>query len=94
MPKSKVRKKPAQAASRAAAARARAAAATPVKAPGPSGPVFLTIMVGLMVLGLLWIVTYYLANGAIGFMDDLGNWNLMIGFALMTAGLVMTMGWR
>ena len=32
--------------------------------------------------------------GLARFMAELGNWNFAIGFALMIAGLLMTMRWR
>lgn len=88
MPKSKVRKK----AKTAAPVDRR----TPVKAEaqGPSHPIYVGVMLGLMVLGLLWLVVNYLANDEIGFLDDLGNWNFAIGFSLMCGGLFMTMRWR
>jgi uncharacterized RDD family membrane protein YckC len=69
---------------------------TPVKAraAGPSSMLYKGVMVGLMLLGLAWLVVYYLAVGDIGFMATIGSWNLAIGFALMIAGLLMTMGWH
>jgi hypothetical protein len=51
-------------------------------------------MVGLMVLGLLWIVVYYVAGDQIPFMVSLGAWNFAIGFGAMVLGLVMSMRWR
>ena len=51
-------------------------------------------MLGLMVLGLVWLVVYYLWGSSIPFIAGLGNWNFAIGFALMIAGLLMTMRWR
>jgi hypothetical protein len=51
-------------------------------------------MVGLMVLGLLWIVVYYVAGDQIPFMVSLGPWNFLVGFGAMVAGLVMSMRWR
>lgn len=93
MPKSKVRKKASVQVSRSAAA-AAAAAAPRGRMVGPSGPVYVGIMLGLMVLGLAWLVVYYLWGQDIGFMTTVGNWNFGIGFALMIAGLLMTMRWR
>lgn len=93
MPKSKVRKKPQAAASHAASA-ALAANTARAKAAGPSSPLYIGIMVGLMVLGLVWLVAYYLWGGSIPGISGLGNWNFGVGFALMIAGLVMTMRWR
>ena len=95
MPKSKVRKKVAvSTASSTTQANAVASSTTRVKVSGPSGPIYIGIMLGLMVLGLLWLVVYYLWGSSIPFIADLGNWNFAIGFTLMIAGLLMTMRWR
>ncbi len=106
MPKSKVRKKPSTpTASRTSSTRSTrstsSTAAARVKVAGPSSTLYITVMIALMVLGLLWLVVNYLwgsrdANGAGGIpgMRELGNWNFAIGFALMIAGLLMTMRWR
>jgi hypothetical protein len=95
VPKSKVRKSVATAtASSAARANESAAAATRAKVAAPSGPIYLTIMLGLMVLGLCWLIAYYLLSSKVGFFSDLGGWNFAIGFALIIAGLLMTMRWR
>jgi hypothetical protein len=51
-------------------------------------------MLGLMLLGLAWLVVNYLAGDKIGFMIQLGYWNFFIGFALIVVGLLMTMRWR
>ncbi len=95
MPKSKVRKKVAvSTASSSAQANSTAYATTRVKVSGPSGPIYIGIMLGLMVLGLLWLIVFYLWGPSIGFMSAIGNWNFAVGFALMIAGLLMTMRWR
>jgi len=88
MPKSKVRKKAVytRPADRLAPAKPRSV--------GPSHPVFVAVMLGLMLLGLIWLVVNYLAGDRIPFMAELGPWNFAIGFALMIAGLLMTMRWR
>ena len=88
MPKSKVRKK--------AVYTPPADRRTPVKAKaaGPSHPIYIVVMLGLMVLGLAWLVVNYIAQEKIAFMAELGNWNFAIGFALMISGLLMTMRWR
>lgn len=69
---------------------------TPVKAKlvGPSHPAYVTVMLGMMLLGLAWLVVYYLVPTGIPFMESLGAWNFLIGFALMIIGLLMTMRWR
>ena len=90
MPKSKVRKKsvytPPEGVLQNRAARARAAQ--------PSPRWYATLMVALMVVGLLWIVVYYVGGNKLGFMVSLGVWNFAIGFGAMVAGLVMSMRWR
>lgn len=99
MPKSKVRKKPAGSAARPAASRGAAtttgsAQASRVKVAGPSSPLYIGVMLGLMILGLLWIVVYYLWGQDIPVMNSLQGWNFLVGFGLMVIGLLMTMRWR
>ncbi|AWT24910.1 MULTISPECIES: cell division protein CrgA [Corynebacterium] len=68
---------------------------TPVKlnATGTSR-LYIVVMLGLMVLGLLWIVVNYIAGSEIPLMRDLNAWNYLIGFGLLIVGLLMTMGWK
>jgi len=87
MPKSKVRKKTAYTAP-------SNVSRTPVKVAGPTHPVYVAVMLGLMLLGLAWLVVNYLAGDKIGFMIALDAWNFVIGFALIVVGLLMTMRWR
>ena len=95
MPKSKVRKKVASStASASTQANEAAAAAARAHVAAPSSPLYVAIMLSLMVLGLVWLVVYYLWGASIPFIAELGNWNFAIGFALMIAGLLMTMRWR
>ena len=89
MPESKTRKKkqnkhvPAQA----------AAAKTPVKI-GPN-PWLAPLMVAFLVIGLLWIVTFYLAGDRIGFMQTIGNLgNVAIGFGFIGVGFALSTRWR
>ncbi len=51
------------------------------------------VMLGLMVLGLLWIVATYLlsANYPI---PGIGYWYLAIGFGILLVGFGMTTRWR
>jgi hypothetical protein len=94
MPKSKVRKKATYTPPRQRATPSQARAA------GPSHPIFIAVMLGLMVVGLAWLVVNYLAGDKIGLMIALGgdgrgfNYNFVIGFVLIIAGLLMTMKWR
>jgi hypothetical protein len=90
VPKSKVRKKsvytPPEGVLPSSAARARAAE--------PSPRWYAPVMVALMLLGLMWIVVFYVAGDRIGFLSTLGPWNFLIGFGAMVIGLVMSMRWR
>lgn len=90
MPKSKVRKKsvytPPEGVLPSRAAR--------VKAAEPSPRWYAPVMVTLMLLGLLWIVVFYVAGDRIPVMRDLNSWNFLVGFGAMVAGLVMSMRWR
>ncbi len=68
---------------------------TPVKLNSTGTPRwYLFIMLGLMLLGLAWLVVNYIAGPSIPFMEGLGPWNYLIGFGLFIAGLLMTMGWK
>ena len=87
MPKSKVRRK-------APYTPPASDRRTPVKVAGPTHPVYVAVMLGLMLLGLIWLVVNYLAGDKIGFMIALNAWNFVIGFALIVIGLLMTMRWR
>jgi hypothetical protein len=55
-------------------------------------------MTVILVIGLAYLVTYYLTSGGssphIGFMDSLGAWNFAVGFGIMIFGLVMAVRWR
>lgn len=88
MPKSKVRKKSVSTALNSQPGVVK------VRVAGPSHPFYVAVMLGSMLLGLLWLVVNYLAIDKIPLLSHLGNWNFLIGFALMIIGLLMTMGWR
>jgi hypothetical protein len=95
VPKSKVRKSVAEsAAASSTRSNETSAAAARAHIAAPSGPVYLSIMLGLMVLGLVWLIAYYLLSSKVAFFGDLGGWNFAIGFALIIGGLLMTMRWR
>jgi hypothetical protein len=87
VPKSKVRKK-------SAYTPPESALPGQPRALQPSPRWYAPVMVTLMLLGLLWIVVYYVAGDRIPFMVTLSAWNFAIGFGAMVAGLVMSMRWR
>jgi hypothetical protein len=51
------------------------------------------VMVTLFLLGLLWIVVFYVTQGSLP-ISPLGNWNLVIGFGFIIAGFVLSTQWR
>lgn len=54
---------------------------------------FKPIMLGLMVLGLLWVIVFYLSNQALP-IPGIQGWNLVIGFGIAFIGFLMTTRWR
>ncbi|WP_409484206.1 cell division protein CrgA [Arsenicicoccus dermatophilus] len=62
-----------------------------IKEPSPRW--WAPLMVTLMIVGLIWVVVFYLSQTAYP-IPDLGYWNLGIGFGLMLIGFAMTTNWR
>ncbi|NAZ86375.1 cell division protein CrgA [Kineococcus indalonis] len=54
---------------------------------------WIAVMVTLMVVGLLWIVVFYLSSSQYP-VPGWGNWNLVAGFGLVLVGFAMTTRWR
>jgi hypothetical protein len=68
------------------------AKAAKVKAPANRRwvpPTFITV--GL--LGVAWLITYYVAGQDISFMAALGNWNILIGMGGMAAAFGIATLW-
>jgi hypothetical protein len=94
MPKSKVRKKN--------DFTINPVSRTPVKVKaGPSSVWFVALFIGLMLIGLIWLLVFQLAAtnpmdapSALQWMAELGPWNYAIAFAFMITGLLLTMRWR
>jgi hypothetical protein len=59
-------------------------------------PVWLApVMVTMFILGLLWIVVFYLIGSQVPLMSDLGNLtNVLIGFALIGIGFALATRWK
>lgn len=51
------------------------------------------VMFGLMLLGLVWIMVYYISQTLFP-IPDIGGWNIVIGFGFAMIGFFMTTGWR
>lgn len=54
---------------------------------------FKPIMFGFMLVGLVWILTYYVSAGLFP-IGSIGAINIVIGFGLMFVGFLMTTRWR
>lgn len=61
--------------------------------PAPNPVWFKPIMVGLMLLGLVWVLVFYLSEMRFP-IPDIGAWNLVIGFGIAFVGFLMTTRWR
>lgn len=83
MPESKPRKRPARPAQEGSSAQAYK----------PNPIWFKPVMFGLMVIGLLWIITYYISEGRFP-VPDWGSWNIVAGFGIAIIGFLMTTRWR
>lgn len=61
---------------------------------GTPNPVwFKPIMFGFMLLGLAWIIVFYISQGALP-IPTLGQWNILVGFGIAFIGFIMTTRWR
>ena len=65
-----------------------------LKKKGPS-PVWLApLMLALFLIGIAWLVTYYLAGSNMPVVGSLGNSNLLIGFGFIVGGFGLSTQWR
>lgn len=79
--------------SKGRAKRAYTPPSKPTKAKVGNPVWFVPVMLTLMILGLLWIVVFYITSQQYP-IESLGRWNLGIGFGLMLIGFGMTTRWR
>jgi hypothetical protein len=90
VPKSKVRKKP----SYSAPVGASGSLSSSGKQLKPSPTWYAVTMVALLIVGLAYIVVYYMAGEHVPLMRDIGSWNFAVGFAFLMSGLIMAVRWR
>ncbi|HEY0934914.1 MAG TPA: cell division protein CrgA [Trebonia sp.] len=83
MPKSRTRKKPVY-------------TPPPTRSPKRAvSPAWLVpTMIACLVVGLVWISLYYVTQADMPGLRSLGGWNLVGGFALIVAGVVLATKWR
>ncbi|RJK94719.1 cell division protein CrgA [Vallicoccus soli] len=67
----------------------------PAKAPvSVTSPAWVpALMVALFVIGLLWIVTYYVTSTEYP-IPGIDVWNMLIGFGFVIAGFVVSTQWK
>lgn len=53
-----------------------------------------SLMLGFFIIGIVWIVVYYVTGSDVPGIRTLGNWNLVVGFGLIIAGFITSTQWR
>ncbi|GAC1547197.1 MAG: cell division protein CrgA [Acidimicrobiales bacterium] len=85
MPESKKRKK---------------AVYTPPPVPGAarkrktSPPWLAPVMMAMFLIGIVWLVVFYLTQGDMPVVGALSNWNLVVGFGFIVVGFALSTQWR
>lgn len=59
----------------------------------PNAVWFKPVMFGFMLLGLIWIIVFYVSNNTLP-IPGIGAGNILIGFGIMFVGFLMTTRWR
>ncbi|WP_210508088.1 cell division protein CrgA [Naasia sp. SYSU D00057] len=62
-------------------------------AEAPNPVWFKPVMFGFMLIGLAWIIVFYVSQGTLP-IPDLQSWNILIGFGIAFIGFLMTTRWR
>lgn len=59
----------------------------------PNAVWFKPVMFGFMLLGLIWIIVFYVSQNQFP-IPSLGSFNILVGFGIMFVGFLMTTRWR
>ena len=86
MPKSRVRKKKSD-----TYVRSEAAVSPKKKQPSPAW--YGGLVLGTMVVGVAWLVTYYVSGGTLP-VSKLEAWNVLVGFVWIASGFALSTQWR
>ena len=62
-------------------------------ADAPNPVWFKPVMFGFMLLGLVWILVFYISAGNLP-VAALKEWNILVGFGIAFIGFLMTTRWR
>jgi len=74
--------------------RTKPAAQETAKGEDAPNPVwFKPVMFGFMLLGLAWIIVFYVSQNSLP-IQSIGAGNILIGFGIMFIGFLMTTRWR
>jgi Cell division protein CrgA len=68
-------------------------AATRSTEQAPNAVWFKPVMFSFMLIGLIWIILFYVSQGSLP-VAQLGSWNILVGFGIMFVGFLMTTRWR
>jgi hypothetical protein len=60
---------------------------------GPNPVWFKPLMFSFMLIGLVWIIVFYVSGTSLP-VPQLGTWNILVGFGIMFIGFLMTTRWR
>lgn len=85
MPKSRVRKK------KDTYVRADVLAAPKKRQPSPAWYGY--VVLGTMVIGVAWLVMYYVSGGSLP-IEKMQAWNVLIGFLWIATGFALSTQWR
>jgi hypothetical protein len=59
----------------------------------PNAVWFKPVMFSFMLIGLIWIILFYVSQGSLP-IASLQSWNILVGFGIMFVGFLMTTRWR
>jgi len=52
------------------------------------------VFVPLALIGVIWLILYYIAGQSIWGMKNLGSWNFLIGIGCIAAAFVVSVAWK
>jgi uncharacterized membrane protein len=58
-----------------------------------SPPWLVPLMLGCLILGLAWIAMFYVSGQNLP-VSSISQWNLVVGFGLIVAGVMLATRWR
>ena len=54
---------------------------------------FAPLMISFMVVGLMWVVVYYVTQTEYP-IESIGNWNMAVGFGFIAVGFGLSTRWK